>query len=164
MNFADLDPALRPLLDRYLTPEDRKLIEPVLTDLGATAAGELDRLAALAERNPPSLRQYAPNGERVDEVEFHPAYDRMLDIGLGRFGLAALSNRGGVLGWADRAPHMVKHVLSYLFTQAEFGIGCPINMTDSAARVLRMFDPDRYAAEIAALTSTDGPPYTTGAM
>lgn len=163
MNFADSDPALRPLLDRYLAPDDRARIEPVLVELGELAAGELDRLAATAEANPPVLRPFSPSGDRVDEVVFHPAYERMVEIGFCRFGLAALPHRG-VLGWPGPAPHVVKYALSYLFSQAEYGLGCPINMTDSAARVLSMFDPESFRAEIEALTSTDPEHHATGAM
>ncbi len=164
MNFADRDPALRPLLDRYLRPPDRELIEPVLSELGKVAAEEVDLHARLADVNPPKLRQYSPSGDRLDEVQFHPSYQKMVELGFCRFGLAALTNRGGILGWDAPAPQVVKYALSYLFTQAEYGLGCPINMTDSAARVLRMFDPERFAAEIEALTSTDPECHATGAM
>jgi acyl-CoA dehydrogenase len=164
MNFADRDPALRPLLDQILSPADRRRIEPVLSELGQTVAGELDELAATAEGNPPVLRQYAPDGTRIDEVVYHPAYQRMSELAFGRFGLAAMSHREGVLGWPSRVPHVVKYALSYLFVQAEFGLACPVSMTDSAARVLRMFDPDNFAAEIDALSSTDMSRLATGAM
>jgi acyl-CoA dehydrogenase len=164
MNFADRDPALRPLLDQILSPADRQRIEPVLTELGETAAGELDELAATADANPPVLRQYAPNGTRIDEVIFHPAYQRMSELAFGQFGLAAMSHREGVLGWPSRVPHVVKYALSYLFVQAEFGLACPVSMTDSAARVLRLFDPENFAAEIGALSSTDISRLATGAM
>lgn len=163
-NFADADPALRPLLDRILTADDRARAEPFLAELGGLAAGELDRLAMTAEANPPRLTQYAPDGTRIDEVEFHPAYDRMAEVAFGKFGLAAMSHRPGVLGWPGTVPHVVKYALSYVFVQAEFGLACPVSMTDSAARVLRLFDPDRYAREIEALTSTDGENRATGAM
>ncbi|TQM10905.1 alkylation response protein AidB-like acyl-CoA dehydrogenase [Pseudonocardia kunmingensis] len=163
MNFADLDPALRPLLDRYLDPDDRARIEPLLTDLGGLAAGELDRLAATAEINVPALRPWSAAGERIDEVVFHPAYERMVEIGFCRFGLAALSHRG-LPGRRGAAPHVVKYALSYLFSQAEYGLGCPINMTDSAARVLQMFDAEAFRPEIEALTSTDPATHATGAM
>lgn len=164
MNFADADPALRPLLDSVLSPADRKRVEPYLAELGALAAGELDELAATADRNPPELRQYAPDGTRIDEVDHHPAYHRLCQLAFGRFGLAAMSHRPGVLGWPARVPHVVKYALSYLFVQAEFGVACPLSMTDSAARVLRMFDPDTFVAEIDALTSTDPDARATGAM
>lgn len=164
MNFADRDPALRPLLDRLLSEQDRARIEPLLAELGELAATELDRLAATADKNPPQLRQYAPDGERIDEVEFHPAYEKLSKYAFEQFGLAAMSHRPGVLGWPGTVPHVVKYALSYLFVQAEFGLACPVSMTDSAARVLRRFDPERFATEIGALTSTDLTKLATGAM
>ncbi|MBZ4017531.1 acyl-CoA dehydrogenase family protein [Streptomyces purpurogeneiscleroticus] len=163
-NFADQDPALRPLLDRVLSADDRARIEPLLTELGALAAGEIDRQAALADAHPPRLRSYAPDGERIDEIVYHPAHDRLAEMAYERFGLAAMSHRPGVHGHPARTPHTVKYALSYLYVQSEFGMACPLSMTDSAARVLRLFDPERYAAEIAALASTDPATRATGAM
>lgn len=164
MNFADRDPVLRPLLDSILSADDRARVEPFLAELGEVAAGELDDLARSAEVNPPTLRQYAPDGSRIDEVVYHPHYDAMCEIAYGRFGLAAMSHREGVLGWPTRVPHVVKYALSYLFVQSEFGLACPLSMTDSAARVLRLFDEANYGPEIAALSSTDMDMLATGAM
>ncbi|MER7196441.1 acyl-CoA dehydrogenase [Streptomyces sp. CB01635] len=164
MNYADRDPALRPFLDRVLSADDRARVEPLLTELGALAAGDLDRQAALADANPPRLVQYAPGGERVDEIEYHPAHDRAAAIAYEEFGLAAMSHRPGVHGWPSKVPHTVKYALSYLYVQSEFGMACPLSMTDSAARILRLFDPERYADEIAALSSTDPELRATGAM
>ncbi|MFG2657235.1 acyl-CoA dehydrogenase family protein [Streptomyces sp. NPDC048425] len=164
MNYADRDPALRPFLDRVLSADDRARVEPLLTELGALAAGDLDRQAALADANPPRLVQYAPGGERVDEIAYHPAHDRAAAIAYEEFGLAAMSHRPGVHGWPSKVPHTVKYALSYLYVQSEFGMACPLSMTDSAARILRLFDPEQYAAEIAALSSTDPGLRATGAM
>ncbi|WP_326713244.1 MULTISPECIES: acyl-CoA dehydrogenase family protein [unclassified Streptomyces] len=164
MNYADRDPALRPFLDRVLSADDRARVEPLLTELGALAAGDLDRQAALADANPPRLVQYAPGGERVDEIEYHPAHDRAAAIAYEEFGLAAMSHRPGVHGWPSKVPHTVKYALSYLYVQSEFGMACPLSMTDSAARILRLFDRERYASEIAALSSTDPGLRATGAM
>lgn len=75
-----------------------------------------------------------------------------------------MSHRPGVHGWPSKVPHTVKYALSYLYVQSEFGMACPLSMTDSAARILRLFDPERYAAEIAALSSTDPGLRATGAM
>lgn len=164
MNYADRDPVLRSALDRVLSVEDRERVEPLLVELGELAAGELDHQAALADANPPRLVQYAPDGTRIDEVDFHPAHDKVAAIAYERFGLAAMSHRPGVLGWPTKVPHTVKYALSYLYVQSEFGMACPLSMTDSAARILRLFDPERYADEIAALSSTDPELRATGAM
>ncbi|MGP4015088.1 acyl-CoA dehydrogenase family protein [Saccharopolyspora sp. 5N708] len=163
MNFVDLDPALRPLLTRYADSMDR--VEPVLREVGEVAAGELDELAAVAEINPPRLRQYDASGERIDEVVYHPAYTEMSRLAFERFGLAAMSHRAGVLGWPTKVPHVVKYGLSYVFVQAEFGLFCPVSMTDSAARVLREFgDESLFAAEIDGLSSPRLDSLLTGAM
>lgn len=165
MNFADADPALRALLDQVLDGDDRARIEPILDDVGQIAAGELDRLAALADAHPPVLRQYDPSGERIDEVDYHPAYRRLCELGFQRYGLAAMSHRAGVLGWPALVSHVVKYALSYVFVQSEFGLACPLSMTDSAARILRMFGGrESFAAEIDALTSPTIDGLATGAM
>lgn len=164
MNFADRDPALRPLLDALLSPADRERVEPHIAELGEVAATELDELATTADANGPTLRQFAPDGTRIDEVVYHPAYTRMHEIAYSKYGLAAMSHRPGVLGWETRVPHVVKYALSYLYVQSEFGLACPLSMTDSAARILRLFDPEGFPEEIAALSSTDMSSAATGAM
>ncbi len=59
----------------------------------------------------------------------------------------------------------MKYLASYVFVQAEFGLACPVSMTDAAARTLRMFgDPDVFGPWIDALTSTDPDGAMTGAM
>ncbi|MEO8540959.1 MAG: acyl-CoA dehydrogenase family protein, partial [bacterium] len=102
------------------------------------------------------LKNFDANGNRVDEILYDPAFLAMQELGFARFGFAAMSHREGVLGWPGRVPHVIKFALSYLFVQGEFGLFCPISMTDSAARVLGQFGPDdlreRY---LPGLTSTD---------
>lgn len=80
--------------------------------MGEVAGGELDALAAGADRNPPALRAWDERGRRIDEVVRHPAYRRMEKIAFSRFGLAAMSHRPGVLGWPTPVPHVVKYALS----------------------------------------------------
>src|SRR2546428_9751757 len=76
-----------------------------------------------------------------------------------RFGLAAMSHRDGVLGWPGRVPHVVKYALSYLFAQSEFGLLCPVNMTDSTARMLTRFGDEalrgRYLPRLTATALED---------
>ena len=60
-------------------------------------------------------------------------------LAFGDYGLAALSHRAGVLDWPAPMPAAAKYALTYLFVQAEFGLCCPVSMTDSLARTLRKF-------------------------
>jgi hypothetical protein len=113
LNFFDADPNLAFALAMRLPAADLDCALPILREAGEVAGGELDRLARIAERNPPRLVQYDARGERVDEVEYHPAYSEMERIAFGRFGLGAMSNRPGVLGWPGTVPHVFKYALPY---------------------------------------------------
>jgi alkylation response protein AidB-like acyl-CoA dehydrogenase len=128
---------------------------PLLREVGEVAGGELDELAMLADHSPPMLESFDAQGRRVDEIVYHPAFVEMQKIGFERFGFAAMSHRQGVMGWPGRVPHVVKYALSYLFVQSEFGLFCPISMTDSAARVINLFGPDELRERyVPRLTST----------
>jgi alkylation response protein AidB-like acyl-CoA dehydrogenase len=139
VNFFVADPNLEFVCSTVMERDVFERARPLLLELGAVAGDELDALAAQADRHPPTLRPYDERGRRVDEIVFHPAYHAMERLAFERFGLAAMSHVRGVLGWPGPVPHVVKYALSYLFAQAEFGLLCPVNMTDSAARMLVRF-------------------------
>ena len=156
MNYFLEDPNFQFLCESVMGTEVYEQARPHLTDLGAVAGDELDALAAVADRNPPVLRAWDEQGRRVDEVVRHPAYRRMEEIAFSRFGLAAMAHRPGVLGWPGRAPQVLKYALSYLFAQSEFGLLCPVNMTDSCARMLGAFGSEELKARyLPHLTSTE---------
>jgi len=156
LNFYQEDRNLQFLCEALMGAAAFERARPLLAEMGAVAGGELDELAAQADKNPPTLRAFDSAGRRVDEVVFHPAYHAMERIAFSRFGLAALSHHDGVLGWPGRVPQTVKYALSYLFAQSEFGLLCPVNMTDSTARMLEHYgSPELKAAWIPRLTSTD---------
>jgi alkylation response protein AidB-like acyl-CoA dehydrogenase len=155
VNFYVADPNLEFVCSTVMEPDVFARARPLLVELGAVAGAELDALAAQADRHPPTLRPYDERGRRVDEIVFHPAYHAMERLAFERFGLAAMSHRPGVLGWPGAVPHVVKYALSYLFAQAEFGLLCPVNMTDSAARILVRFgSPELRERYLPRLTST----------
>src|ERR1700693_4171250 len=122
MNFFLEDRNLQFLCETVMDAATFERARPHLVEMGEVAGGELDDLAAQADKNPPVLRAFDQAGRRVDEVIFHPSYRRMETIAFGRFGLAALSHRDGVLDWPGRVPQTVKYALSYLFAQSEFGL------------------------------------------
>ncbi len=156
LNFFLEDPSFPRLCEHVMGPEVFARARPHLLALGAVAGDELDALAAEADRNPPVLRPFDAQGRRVDEVVAHPAYRQMEAIAFGRFGLAAMAHRPGVLGFSQPAPQVVKYALSYLFAQSEFGLLCPVNMTDSCARMLRAFGSEELQARyLPHLTATD---------
>ena len=156
LNFYTADPNLEFVCSTVMEADVLERARPRLAELGAVAGGELDALAAQADRNPPTLRAYDERGARVDEIVFHPAYHAMERLAFSRFGLAAMSHVPGVLGWPGGVPHVVKYALSYLFAQSEFGLLCPVNMTDSTARIIARFgSPElrqRYLPRLTTLT------------
>ncbi len=160
---ADRDAAA--LFAHYLRDALFRHLDPHFDRLGTLAGGHLDDLAAAANQNPPSLRLRRRTGEDCSIVEKHPAYLEMERIAFSEFGLAALSHRGGVLGWPAPMPPAAKYALTYLFVQAEFGLCCPVSMTDSLTRTLKRYgDPSLVARFSERLTTLDFEELTQGAM
>jgi len=93
--------------------------------------------AIQANRNPPQLKSFDRWGRRLDEVEFHPAYHELMDLGLSA-GVSAGAWR------AKEAGHVLHSALMFLMGQAEGGVCCPMSMTYAVVPALR------HAPEIAA--------------
>lgn len=165
LNLYRADPWAAPLFGLYLPPDLFAHLAPHLDRMGALAGGRLDELAGIADRNPPVLRHRTRRGEDAQSIDYHPAYRALEQVAFGEYGLAAMSHRGGVLGWPDPMPPAAKYALTYLFVQAEFGLCCPLSMTDALARTLRRFgDPALVARYLPALTETDLDALRQGAM
>ena len=84
-----------------------------------------------ADTHPPVLRTHDRYGRRVDEVEFHPAWHRLLGTAV-EHGLHAGP-------WRDPRPgaQVARAAGFYLWTQVEAGHGCPVSMTYAAVPALR---------------------------
>lgn len=165
LNFYTADRSLSDLLDIYVEPALRRHIEPHLVELGALAGGRLDECARLADRHTPILHTRNRFGDDVQSIEYHPAYRELEAAGFGKFGIHAMSHRGGVLGWPKPYSAPAKHAFTYLFNQAEFGMGCPLNVTDGAAMLLdRYGSPELKVKYLENLITTDMARLTQGAQ
>jgi alkylation response protein AidB-like acyl-CoA dehydrogenase len=163
MNFYRADPALTDLLRLHLTEALFRHIEPHLDRLGGLAGGHLDECARLADRHTPVLHQRDRFGRDSQYIEYHPAYRELEKAAFGEFGIHAMSIRKGILGWPDKYPVVAKHAFTFLFNQAEFGMGCPINVTDGCAKLLNNFGSDALKAKyLDGLTQTDISKLTQG--
>ncbi len=121
------DLALREALSR----EGGDWAEDRVAAYGPIAGGELMALGVLANENRPKLHTFDRFGHRIDEVEFHPAYHRIMELGVGH----------GVAGFAwqhrsERGAHVARAALMYLHNQAEQGTSCPLTMTYASVPVL----------------------------
>ena len=163
MNFYRADPALTDLLRLHLPEALFRHIEPYLDRLGGLAGGHLDECARLADRHTPVLHQRDRFGRDSQYIEYHPAYRELEKAAFGEFGIHAMSIRKGIMGWPDKYPVVAKHAFTFLFNQAEFGLGCPINVTDGCAKLLNNFGSEALKAKyLDGLTQTDMSKLTQG--
>jgi alkylation response protein AidB-like acyl-CoA dehydrogenase len=164
-NFYTSDRELLALLPLYLPADLLGHMAPHFERLGKLAGAELDELAGVADRNPPTLEHRSRSGLDEQRIIKHPAYVRMERMALSEFGLGAMSHREETLGWRGPMPPIVKYVLTYLFVQSEFGLCCPVSMTDSLTRTLRKFGSAELVARyLPRLTSLDFDELAQGAM
>jgi hypothetical protein len=138
-NFYAIDRGLRDLLKLYLTPDDFRRLEPHFDRLGALAGGRLDELARAADKHPPVLNARDRFGRDEDWIDYHSSYREMEQIAFGDFQFHAMSHRAGALGMDRPLPAVAKYALQYLFVQAEFGLMCPISVTDTSIHLIRKF-------------------------
>jgi acyl-CoA dehydrogenase len=139
LNYYSVDQSLRDLLPHYMEAPLLAHLVPYLTELGELAGGRLHDLSDQAERHQPVLHSRDGYGRDEEWVEYHPAYREMESIAFGKFGMHAMCNRAGVMGWSSPMPPIAKYVFHYLFAQAEFGLLCPVNLTDSSSELVRRF-------------------------
>ncbi|NBE55901.1 DNA alkylation response protein [Streptomyces sp. YC537] len=94
-------------------------------------SAEVQRWGDEANRFEPVLRTHDRYGNRVDEVDFHPAYHSLLDLSVGA-GLAGAA-------WADErtGAHVARAADFMLVTSVEQGHLCPVSMTYAVVPALR---------------------------
>ena len=95
--------------------------------LGILAGDEgVQELARLANRNLPELKTHDRYGNRIDWVEFHPAWHELMTL--------AWRHEVHSLAWnaPGPQPHFARAVLAYLWNQVEHGTGCPTGMAYAA--------------------------------
>src|SRR3954466_3227497 len=114
---------------------DAALSEACLRHADAPALESLAALGRLAgseqaqewgrapKQTPPWLHTHDRYGNRLDEVEFHPAWHELMRTAFAH-GLAGAP-------WASADPHAhVRRAVGYFgWTQVEMGHGCPVTMT-----------------------------------
>jgi putative acyl-CoA dehydrogenase len=84
------------------------------------------------QRESPGVPPGRRHGRRIDRVEFHPAWHRLMQLGV----------EHGVTGFAWRhadtaGAHVARAALMFLHYQAEQGSGCPLTMTYACVPTLR---------------------------
>jgi len=147
-----------PLVDYNLFESDAPLHESLEREGGSWAHDLVHDLGSLAgtqqaidwgfqaNANPPQLRTHNRFGDRIDEVEFHPAWHELMNVAIGH-GLHALP-------WREprQGAHAARAAAFDIWSQVEGGHGCPVSMTYAAVPTLRA-EP-KLAAEWEPLATT----------
>ena len=133
---------------RNLYATDTALREAVRREAGDWLDARMERLGAIvgservlelgeqANRYPPEFVPFDRYGRRLDEVRFHPAYHELMAL--------AMEHDIHDIPWIEeraKGRHLGHMAMLALFTQAEAGTMCPINMTYASVPALR-WQPD----------------------
>ncbi|MCO5314935.1 MAG: isovaleryl-CoA dehydrogenase [Solirubrobacterales bacterium] len=129
VNLYEIDRPLQEAVKR----EGAGWAEDRIRTLGAICgSAELMRAGRDANDFTPKLKTHDRFGHRIDEVEFHPAWDLLMGTGINH----ALHS----LPWREPGPgaNVARAALFAQLTQVEAGCGCPISMTTSVIPSLRL--------------------------
>ncbi|MEV0471802.1 acyl-CoA dehydrogenase family protein [Streptomyces prunicolor] len=147
-----------PPLTPYDTSEDAALLEGLRREGAGWAEEDVRRLGRAAgsaeaqewgeqaNRHEPELRTHDRYGNRIDEVEFHPSWHRLMGVAVAE-GLAGAP-------WADERPgaHVARTARGLVWGHTDAGHGCPTSMTYAAVPALRA-QPELAAVYEPLLTS-----------
>ena len=139
-----LNPALQEALAAFAPAAESEWFHEIGRHVGTE---QYQHDAELANTLTPVHHSHDRWGNRVDEIEFHPAYHRIMEFSVSR-GLHTSA-------WADPGPGAnVERAAGFmLVSQIEAGHGCPLSMTHAVVPSLRM-SPGLAAEWEPALLST----------
>jgi putative acyl-CoA dehydrogenase len=106
--------------------------EPLAAVGAVVGSAQFQEDARQAHKYPPVLRTHGKYGERIDEVEYHPAYHRILG--------QAVAAGAHTSAWAEPGPgaNARRSAAFMLFAQVEPGHACPVSMSHAAVEPLRL--------------------------
>ncbi|NDZ97521.1 DNA alkylation response protein [Streptomyces sp. SID6673] len=132
INEYELNTVLREAVRRH----DGGWADDELREIGALVGSEqFQHDAHLANTITPELHTHDRWGNRIDEVEYHPAYHRII--------AASIAHGSHTRCWADPQPgsHVVRAAGFMMFGQIEPGHACPVSMTHAVIPSLEL-QPD----------------------
>ena len=98
--------------------------------MGGTSNPHAYKWGRDANRYPPELHTHDRLGNRIDQVEFHPAWHALMEL--------SISHRVHSLPWVSAEGGFVaRAAMMAMMAGVEAGHGCPISMTASVAAALR---------------------------
>jgi putative acyl-CoA dehydrogenase len=144
-NLFDSDPILSQLLEREGAGWALTKVRKLGALLGSEEVTELGRVA---NRFPPELRIFDRFGQRIDLVDYHPAYHELMKL--------AKEHEVHSIAWTATklGGHVAHMALEYMLVQVDAGVCCPITMTYACVPALSR-QPDiaaKWSSQILAAT------------
>lgn len=129
INEFSLNTALKDALAHYAPGASRDELERIGALVGSA---DFINDARLVNVHGPVLRTHDDWGNRVDEIEFHPAYHRIIGD--------ALDAEAHSYAWTHPGPgaNVERAARFMLFSQIEPGHACPVSMTHAVVPSLRV--------------------------
>lgn len=162
-NFFASDLILQAYLERHLFEGEEGMLKN-LHRQGKISANIMDHLAQRADNNPPRLKKRTPLGEDINEVEFDPAYWRLMDIAT-TSEMFYLKYHPDKRGEFTGRRHQMGFAVGQLYAMSELGQFCPHCMTDGAAFLIEEYGSDMDKQRLLPrLGARSGRELFTGAM
>ena len=146
------DAALREALAWHLGDELLREATPYLEEMGRVATDPATiALALQADKEPPVHIPYSAWGQRVDEIKVSPAYYELGRVGV-EAGVTSLPYEE--TQFKDKA-RVFWAGMMLLWAPSSAMYGCPVAMTDAAARTLLLHGGEDHADVVDRLTTRD---------
>lgn len=120
-----------PLAEYLQTVGEAEVTDALEASGAVVGSAQFQEDARLAHRNPPILHTHSKYGQRIDEVEYHPSYHRIISQAVAAGAHTSAWEHPGKGANAQRAAQFM------LFAQVEPGHACPISMSHAAVESLR---------------------------
>lgn len=118
-------------LAEYLQTVGEAEVTGALEATGAVVgSAQFQEDARLAHRNPPILHTHSKYGQRIDEVEYHPSYHRIISQAV------AAGAHTSAWEFPGKGANALRAAQFMLFAQVEPGHACPISMSHAAVESL----------------------------
>ncbi|MGH1351762.1 MAG: acyl-CoA dehydrogenase family protein [Methyloligellaceae bacterium] len=143
INLFTTDPVLKNIVQQ----EENEDLVAELTAFGEVAgSAHVLELGQQANENQPKLKLFDQKGNRLDKVEFHPAYHELMAISM-KQGLhcSPWEHLKDGSGTPVTGSHVKRSAGLYMIGQADSGHGCPVSMTHAA--VATLVKQDNLSAE-----------------
>ena len=137
-NFYQSDKILRNYFKNNVSENGFNYMSDKLESLGKQAAGVMNELSMLADKQGPVLVKRNMLGETVNEILFHPAYWDLMKIAV-QSEMFRVKWDPGLRAQFGNETQRMGFASGYIYAMSECGQYCPLCMTDGVARLIDIF-------------------------